>query len=189
MIEAATEKQVSYLSALLKERDAEHETVKAVNAVVGLGYPIFNKTSASSCIGEILKVEKAAPVSLAPDYKKIAETVAELKPGVYDLHPESSYLSGKYAVVSPANKHGQKTAKAMHKSYSTKSGWSSHKINVKAVAFKVAIGAAAMLAADEVGALGKKLGVCMCCAAILSDSESVAKGIGPVCEKKYGYLF
>lgn len=36
-------------------------------------------------------------------------------------------------------------------------------------------------------AYGKKFGICCCCGRDLTDPKSVAKGIGPVCEKNYGW--
>jgi hypothetical protein len=36
-------------------------------------------------------------------------------------------------------------------------------------------------------AYGKQFGVCCCCGRELTDPKSVAKGIGPVCEKSYGW--
>lgn len=36
-------------------------------------------------------------------------------------------------------------------------------------------------------AYGKQFGICCCCGRELTDPKSVAKGIGPVCEKNYGW--
>ena len=39
----------------------------------------------------------------------------------------------------------------------------------------------------EAIAYGKEFGVCCCCNRTLTDPKSVAKGIGPVCEKTFGW--
>jgi hypothetical protein len=47
------------------------------------------------------------------------------------------------------------------------------------------------LAADPQAAAiayGKKFGKCSVCAKELSDPESVARGIGPVCAERYGWV-
>lgn len=41
------------------------------------------------------------------------------------------------------------------------------------------------MTAEQAAEFGKLTGSCCCCGKLLTDPESVAKGIGPVCEKKY----
>lgn len=36
-------------------------------------------------------------------------------------------------------------------------------------------------------AYGKQTGICACCARELTDPESIERGIGPICESKYGF--
>lgn len=38
---------------------------------------------------------------------------------------------------------------------------------------------------DDIAARGRETGVCCCCGAELSDPESIARGIGPVCLQKW----
>jgi hypothetical protein len=42
------------------------------------------------------------------------------------------------------------------------------------------------LSLSEVGSLGRTFDHCLCCGARLDDPESVDRGIGPVCAKRYG---
>lgn len=46
------------------------------------------------------------------------------------------------------------------------------------------LSAADRLTSDEAALLGQALGMCIVCGATLTDPESVARGIGPVCAKK-----
>ena len=41
------------------------------------------------------------------------------------------------------------------------------------------------LTLDEVGDLGKTFDHCLCCGRRLDDPESVDRGVGPVCARKY----
>lgn len=43
-----------------------------------------------------------------------------------------------------------------------------------------------LLSVDEVRAFGLRTGMCAICGRTLTDPESVQKGIGPICEGKYG---
>jgi len=35
---------------------------------------------------------------------------------------------------------------------------------------------------------GRKTGICSCCGRTLTNSESIALGIGPICREKYGWI-
>ena len=43
-----------------------------------------------------------------------------------------------------------------------------------------------LLSVEEVRAFGLRTGMCAICGRTLTDPESVQKGIGPICEGKYG---
>ena len=49
---------------------------------------------------------------------------------------------------------------------------------------ELARGEARKATAEELGALGKLYGRCLCCGRTLTDEESIARGIGPVCASK-----
>lgn len=85
-----------------------------------------------------------------------------------------------YKVQIAKNGSGNLYAKRLERDESRVSGWG----------FNYAPGAirnltpADKLSLEEAQAFGQLYGVCCCCAADLTDEDSIAKGIGPICEAK-----
>lgn len=185
----ATDKQLNWLKDLVAERD--HDNLNVQMAEVMLAHrDSINTVTASAAITELLKlpkVHKPAPVAVAAPAAPAVKKGYDL--GIYDSMPgtdDTVFVNGRYFILY-VNTHGYTVAKRLYKSYDTKSGYSWRKYSKYAVTNMIDQGKAVRLEKGVIAALGKKFNMCMCCGAMLTDPQSVADGIGPVCGAKFGY--
>ncbi len=143
----ATEKQLSFISKLSRERGRELPTGE------------LSTRDASRLIDELM----AAPRVSAPAAPGAAP-VGILEPGMYRAGADLFR-------VYPARNGGHLLAKRVL----TGGGFEYAGAATRFVA------AAGRLTREEAAAWGQQYGVCCVCAAHLTDPESVAAGIGPIC--------
>jgi hypothetical protein len=163
----ATAKQVAFVQALVQrvygaDNAPEHFLVLEETGALD------STKSASKVIDGLLALAKAAPKAAAPAPKASPSTVAT---GFYAL-------DGNIYRVVPARHGSHNYAKVL---VPTGSGarWEYAKGAMSRLA-----GLAPMTAA-EAAAYGKSHGYCMVCGKLLTDPESIARGIGPVCAKGF----
>lgn len=189
-VKPMTDKQLSFINALIAERDAENFTVMVVKDMLKSG--ILNIKSASTCIDTLLKTPKAAkkiafPIPAAAAPAPVPADV-ELTHGIYDTMNDKDpffFMSGRYVLVY-TDKNGFLRAKVLWKSYSTKSGLSWKKSPTYKIKQLLNAGKAIKLGQSEISALGKHFNACMYCGLTLSDPKSVEHGYGPVCAGYHG---
>lgn len=150
----ATEKQVAFIQRLATERGYAN-------------YPTtgLSTKDASTVIETLLAMPKAAP---AP-----ASAPQALAMGMY-----RDNLNGDYIRVYPAKNGGHLLAKALREDED--GVWRFHYLGGAAKATKNAT----RMTKEEAAAFGHQFGVCCLCGRLLTDPESVAAGIGPICADK-----
>jgi hypothetical protein len=130
--------------------------------------------------------------SVRPD--PMPETTAKLaerfRSNRVDPELEARVPAGRYAVVTPLGTKFYRIDKPVKGSWK---GWTFVKVQasddlypVRSVAQRTQVLEA--IAADVLGAsqrYGRELGVCGVCGRTLTDPDSRARGIGPVCESKF----
>ena len=167
----ATDKQINFINSLAAERNVQVETK-------GL-----SRQSASDLIGNLLKMPRPAKeVSAAPvsglDLRPVpsGRYAAEDDEGVLRFFkinaPEQGRWAGWIFVDIYASDYTYKQGR--QKPGQAYSGKSVHALTTIASDPKTA----AMR-------YGQELGVCGVCGRTLTDPESIAKGIGPVCEGRF----
>jgi hypothetical protein len=158
----ATDRQVSYLTALLRRVAADGMTptlTHAANAIAAAG-PL-TKAEASAAISDAKAVLDAAP---APAAKRTAV-------------PEGFYLAGGDVARVVPTKDGQRTY--------------AKRLDPRTGRWEYVGGLVSRLTEDdaltvgEAAERGRHWGRCMFCGLELSDADSVARGIGPICWDKY----
>ena len=182
----ATDKQLAFIKTLLAERGTAHVDAQIIANRVANGK--LGKMQASKAIDFLLKLPKLSKAQTAVQAEVAAAgAVIEVTIGLFDTMPHlpaDTFASGRYLLIGKTAK-GSYVAKKMFKSYSTQSGYSWRKTYYLTAKTAIEQGKYAKLTQEQVGALGKKFAVCMCCSATLSDPASVEAGIGPVCMKKF----
>ena len=88
--------------------------------------------------------------------------------------------------VEPSKSSGNLYAKRLMEGASASDwGWSYERGAIYAIATAVADGTGRRLTEAEASEYGKLTGRCVCCGRLLTDSNSIALGIGPVCIKRW----
>jgi hypothetical protein len=174
----ATERQINYLRALHVERKGRELTE----------YQIAGLTAAeASAMIDTLKAMPRLQTNLTPEYRPSAVKVPveSLTAGVYRT------AAGEFFRVYPARSGSHMLAKRMITSDGSARTFIPRASQFDEISFEYAGAAtrfvklADRLSADEAARFGAQFGVCMVCGAALTDPDSVAAGIGPVCKAKY----
>ena len=163
----ATAKQVAFIESLVARIYGTDNAPEAFLALSESG-ALASVKAASATIESLLASTKAAPKAAAPAPKAAPSAV---ETGFYSL-------DGRIYRVVPARHGSHNYAKVL---VPTSSG----------ARWEYAKGAMARLAglprmtAAEAAAYGKSHGYCIVCGALLTDPESIERGIGPVCAKRF----
>jgi hypothetical protein len=155
----ASEKQYAFLQKLMAERVLPHEERREL-IVEQIESPLFTKQAASIYIEILLGCER--------------------KPAVHDdgaALGEGFYLLGDDVFKVQASKAGNLYAKQ----FAYQGGRASYEYAPGAL--KKLTGAV-RLTVEVAAEMGVKFGSCVVCARLLTDPESVAAGIGPICKGK-----
>lgn len=154
----ATEKQIAFINRLQEERVIDSELMRISRDVWRAGS--FTKEYASALIDEMMKSPKA---------KAARQPIVQA--GIYE---NDGHLYRVY--------FGQQSGKMLVKSVELDEGVEYRYLGAAA---RVLPKDARRLTVEEVGSLGKAWDHCLCCGRRLDDPESVDRGIGPVCAKRY----
>lgn len=153
----ATEKQVAFLKKLIDEKDWTSSQLAAPVQMFLSGETV-NRKKASDMIDQMMKL---------PSTKKPAAKV-DVEEGFYVLGDQvwkvqkSLSSSGKYAKRLTENGNFVYVAGGVAK-----------------------LANAEKLTLDKAKHLGKLYGMCMICGRTLTDENSIAQGIGPICADKF----
>lgn len=177
---APTDRQMAYIRTLLSERAGvpEAEAMRvAMNALREAG--TFGKREASKAIDGLLQMPKAA---------KAAPATTTTKPQVADL-PEVP--AGHYAIEVEGVVKFYKVDTPTEGKWA---GWTFVKVQasddyfpIKGEARRPILEAIALDPQAATARYGHELGICGVCSRTLTDEESRARGIGPVCAQKRGW--
>jgi hypothetical protein len=168
----ASDKQIAFIRTLAPERDYLSLTTyqrAALEAVYTGGEPLTSY-HASKLIDALLHTVRADSASMRPGWLPAAQPAPVLEPGFY--------LSPAGAVVRV--QHNKAKTSVYGKVLDSVTG-----------RFAYVAGATRDLVPDarltlaQAAELGQHFGRCVCCGAELTDPDSVAAGIGPVCAAKY----
>lgn len=153
----ASEKQMAFITKLMSEKEVPEVLSVAIGSLVLITPELVTKASASSMIDKLMALPS----------KTQAKAKVNVEAGIYTLD-NSIYK----VQVSPTT--GRSYAKVF-----TDDGWvySTGAINK--------MHKATPLTLEEAKAYGKLYGVCVVCSRTLTDEESIANGIGPICAQKF----
>jgi hypothetical protein len=166
-----TEKQFSFAIALVGQIDWTPQ-VRAEQLLLIAGMDFY---SISTKIDELKAAKASGP---AP------KSIPTAPPLAY-VPPKGHYLVlGKCYKLAPSKLHGGMLVFGADPS--TKGAYFGSLTSAKNVHIAEALATAETAYAATV-AFGQKYGKCGVCGKTLTDPESIAKKIGPVCAKKYGY--
>jgi hypothetical protein len=197
----ASDKQISFLTTLLKERECPsvEEKVrfaKSIGLTKGVASKLIDealkapkKTGQTNTVQDWGKAKAVQADAEQPEAPKLTELPAE---GYYDLDGKLYFWAKtkkdykpRLRIWSAPNWGGVKwTWKTVYTPYAqiTKiDGTWVPNLLLEAVA-----NGAKPMTVEEIGAKGKQLNFCLKCGAQLTDPISVAQGIGPVCIKTIG---
>lgn len=168
--ELATDRQIKYLTDLFNGRDIDEAA--RTKGLLLIQTNSFTKKNASEAIGWLLKhPKKSVQTSPAP---------AEETPKVVD---GEGFYQGANAAIYSFLFNPQANRKLWRRFVQLGSKWKYVKVNPVVAKMNVEQGGH-KLTQEEAAAFGKTHGFCVCCGRLLTDPESVAAGIGPVCAKK-----
>ena len=174
----ATEKQIAFVRSLASERGVTlKEEVMAR----------LSKTAASASIEKLLALPKPAPAPIAAS--------SNVPPSADYRATANSVPAGRYALRD--EDHGGTVVKFYRVSKPEEGKWAGYTfVDIQAsdefypVRGRTKFIILESIAADPQGAAilyGRELGVCGICGRTLTDEESRAYGIGPVCREKSGW--
>lgn len=171
----ATDRQLDYIRALKDGRVIDDKWRARIERDLAAG---LTKLAASKIIDWLLKQERqAVSVSLAPSAVP-ATTAPVAIPGVGHYEHNGTL----YAVVD--RKRGRRTIRSLRQLFLNPDGsWS---WRAASVAWRTLVPVWQPLTLDQAAAFGHATGTCLVCARTLTDPESVARGIGPVCAARFG---
>lgn len=154
---AATEKQINFLKSLAAER-GKAEEIDQIFAT-----KVVTKSYASKLIDDMKKLPKIKSPDqvVEPGFYLYEDTVFKVRWNKLNTNMYAVMLS------ELANPYGE-----------TKAKW------VYAEGMMAKLKASMKLTVEQAAALGHQHGYCMICGIELTNPESVARGIGPVCIKK-----
>lgn len=166
----ATEKQFGFIKRLVAERHLNADVEKIVarhrrNAMAG--------TMTTRDASGLIEVLLAQP-------KKPTQKAADPTPGVY------SYAGDQYVRVYFGQKNGRTLAKRIHMEQDGGDWTVTYEYLGLAARVLTPDTTPERLSLEEVGSLGITTNHCLMCGRRLDDPESVDRGIGPVCARKYG---
>jgi hypothetical protein len=162
----ASEKQMQYLHALLRLREVDEKWHLVAEKRIEAG---LTKDEASKMIDWFSTQPTKAMVTQVPRI--------DVKVGVYTL------VDGTVCKVQKSRASGSLYALKMGTGYDGKptftyTGGLIHVVRAEGVPMSL----------EDACKIGVQTGVCVICNTPLTDPVSIAKGIGPVCEKKQGAL-
>jgi hypothetical protein len=163
----ATEKQVKFITTLMDDRQVPGATAHDLKVAITAG--TLTKGAASEKIDMLLSYPKR---DKSGDHKVVSQPKMTPVPGFYVNEETETF----YEVV--ASKAGKHYAKRFHVQGKTgKWRYAPGEIKDYASWKKVSLTDAAQF--------GIAHGVCLCCGRTLTNPESVAAGIGPICAAKF----
>lgn len=169
-----TEKQVSFIAKLCKERDTKNldERIAQARTLVMAGQ--FGKAGASLLIEALL----IQPLLRANGPVTTTQTKEEPEDGIYfdESDAEGRRIYKVYKMVHGSGRQGVKRLVVDEHG--------SGKFSYLGLAVKHLPATARRMTLEEAKAFGRLYGVCVRCGATLTDEESIANGIGPVCGSK-----
>lgn len=191
-----TTSQKNYLNVLLN--DKQMLSVKRASFRAEVANPAINKGRASEIITELKTFAWMSHAEKA-EMKATAEAMEAPKVPVvngagfyqgesnkiysYLPHPKGNFKIWKMLVETNILKFNPENSQ-----YEVVGKKGSYKKVYSGSAKKDIEAGGKKLTMEEVVAHGSLMGYCLCCGRTLTDPQSVANKIGPVCEKKYGHL-
>jgi hypothetical protein len=173
----ASEKQVAFIFKLLKEKDINKSShavyLVAVNSLITSNPDGLTKANASKAIDILLAIKGSGSASSAAqhhNHTSSTKTYTKLEAGYYH-HDNKVYK----VVVSP------QTGNTYAKVFIPDNGW----IYAQGAVKTLAQASAPALTLEEAKKYGRIYGVCIVCSRTLTDEESIAAGIGPICAGKF----
>lgn len=176
----ATDRQLSFLRDLLNRKDVAVSVLGPIEAQLSLG---MSARQASIFIAQLLRMPDrsaapAAPAAPAGPSGDLWPTVLEGRYAVKD--PEDGILKF-YAVDKP--KEGRWAGFTFLSVYASNER---HPIKVHETKKRI-LDAIAVDPVEAAARYGQELGICGVCGRALTDLESRARGIGPICAAKRGW--
>lgn len=181
----ATEKQIAFIEKLETElteklskafHDVNFERIQAqfvsakeIHKIAKEGYG-FNKQVASTYITQLLQMTNF-PLVMARTETPTAVATPTREPAPIGVYKKD----GDYYRVATLRNSDRRAAYR----------WNGRRWDY-ARGYVFQLTADELLSVDEVRAFGLRTGMCAICGRTLTDPESVQKGIGPICEGKYG---
>ena len=164
----ATDKQISFLRTLAKDRQVNADESEVLSAILTDGVATLSKITASAWISTLVKRDKVTGITANG-----ATPQQSVAPGYYVK--DESYFE---VVLSKA---GRAYAKQLNQRPSGSWGWDYAKGAVASLT------ESDRLTAEQAAEFGWMHGTCLRCCADLTVPESVSRGYGPVCAKKMGF--
>lgn len=162
----ATEKQVSFIKSLMKDR----VVTDAHSLKIAIDAGTLTKGAASERIEALLASPKRDKSS---DHKVVSQPKVTPVPGYYVSEADTFYK----VVESKAHKFYAKKFVVSHSGQSASWVYAPGAINAYATWKKVSL--------TDATQFGIAHGFCLCCGKLLTDPNSVKAGIGPICAKKF----
>lgn len=163
----ASRPQIKYLTSLVENRQVPAWVAQFLREVQE-GYPTKEASRAIDAAAQAMP--KPRVQSLFPEAPKVKEAVPV---GFY-------FLDGEVYKVKHSQGDTTRRYAYIFKTDGTTKGRYEY---TKGAIYRLTL--ADKLTLAQAAAIGHRTGVCCCCGKELSDSKSVALGIGPVCIKKY----
>lgn len=167
----ATEKQTAFIKRLAANLAGSIEADTILTGARHLwGEGTFTKARASKVIEALL----ALPQPEREESTAASTDAAETPEGMHQF-------GGSIWKVQRSPESGRTYAKVLEESPETESGWTF--TYVRGATRNLT--AATLLSLEEAKAFGALYGTCCCCGRTLTNEESIAAGIGPICAEKF----